>query len=253
MRKIRESHSDVDLGWKEVKAKLELDAAWVPSSATDKELKAACERVTLPRKRPLSKYPTLYNQLVLMMAKSDATKQLKDLNEKVLANGLGTDLIDKLTDTFVELVGDMPTWWNWRDGQMHNALVTEDVEVRFDDDIRFQRYTEMWCRYILILTWTSAEQAEAKKKQHAVFYQPVDVVRAVLEHVDLEAVLRSRFRKLERLGKGARLVDLIEAMLTWLSDGDQHYLKALLLHTAYYVLLTLLTTYSYSLLTTHTT
>ena len=201
--------------------------AMLASTATESvPIEQGLVEQAVQRKRPLSKYPALYNQLGLMMSKSETPQQLKYLNEKVLANGLDADLIDKLTDKFVELVGEIPSWWTRRDGQLHNALITEDAEeVRIDDDIRFQRYTEMWCRYILILTWTSTEGGEKSRPKD--FYQPVDVVRVALEHVDLDTMLHSRFRKLERLGKAARLVDLVEAMLMWLSDGDQDYLKVL--------------------------
>lgn len=60
------------------------------------------------------------------------------------------------------------------------------------------------------------------------FVRAVDVVRAVLLALDLKEALRGRFRRLERLQRGALLVELVEAMLAWVAPASDSFKCSLL-------------------------
>ena len=61
--------------------------------------------------------------------------------------------MEVLTEQFVHLVGNVPGWWGWRGGEGDGAVPPAGgTSGRLDDDVRLRRYSELWCRYILILS-----------------------------------------------------------------------------------------------------
>eukprot|EP00966_Prymnesium_polylepis_P032270 750877-Prymnesium_polylepis.1 len=67
------------------------------------------------------------------------------------------------------------------------------------------------------------------------FFKPVEepkavnVIRLLMTSVNLEEALKRHLCKLERIGKAARLIALIEAMHTWISRGSRKFFEDLLI------------------------
>ncbi|KAL1529282.1 hypothetical protein AB1Y20_000236 [Prymnesium parvum] len=187
--------------------------------------------ITQAAATPLSAHPLIKRQLQFLCSMPDATQQLKEIGARSLAGGssLASRLIDELTTVFVRLVGPIPAWWSSRpaDGITDQAAHPAAEMSRLDDDLRLRRYTEMWCRFILIVEPPTAEpSAPARTEGGAV--RAVDVVRAVLLALDLREAVRLRFRRLDRLQRASLLVELVEAMITWVSAATDAFKYSLL-------------------------
>ncbi|KAL1523443.1 hypothetical protein AB1Y20_018383 [Prymnesium parvum] len=192
--------------------------------------------VTQAEALPLASYPLIKRQLQFLCSQPDATQQLKAIGARALAgtSSLASRLIDELTAVFVRLVGPIPGWWSSRqlDGVGEAAEEAEVEEGRLEDDVRLRRYTEMWCRFILIVEPSVADEnaatLAARSWADSGAVRAVDVVRAILLAVDLREAVCLRFRRLERLQRAALLVELVEAMLTWLSPATDEFKHSLL-------------------------
>ena len=183
------------------------------------------------------------------MSQPDATRQLEKICKRVLQINEASDqkekqfskLVEVLTERFVWLVGNVPGWWGWRGGEGTDdgSSSARGGGGRLDEDVRLRRYAKMWCRFILILAPAAdlnrpelrpASSHESPTGSHGAMDEeegaplsrtkpaPVDVVCAIVCGIELAPALKPRFRKLERLGKAAKLVELVTAMIAWVSS-----------------------------------
>ncbi|KAL3929924.1 MAG: hypothetical protein SGPRY_001756 [Prymnesium sp.] len=122
------------------------------------------------------------------------------------------------------MVGPIPGWWSSR--PVDGTSEVDSPPSTNEDDARLRSYTEMWCRFILIVEPPASEENSSSTESSRV--RTVDVVRAVLLALDLREAVRLRFRRLERLHRASLLVRLVEAMLTWVSPATDEFKYSLL-------------------------